>query len=482
VKNHTITFKTKKTKSKRMFLWTSIALLFLMGLGAIVFQEKIKAAFQREAPVAQTPAPETPALTPEEIALNATLSDPSMFGEITVENENDPEFVLNQSNVVSFLLYHDFSEKSSTNPMVINIAKFREQMKAIKDAAIPVISFQDFLDWRAGKKNIPDRAIVITIDDGWVGVHQLALPILKEFGYPFTLYLYTKYVNIGGRSLTTAQIRDIVQNGGEIGSHSNSHSSLTSRQGKGDAVYRKFLEDEIGESKKKLEAALNLSIQSFSYPYGNFNDDIAVMTTGEFGYTTGVTVNGAKNTWETPLNKLNRFTILGNDDSSFRIATSFRGQGSIMDANTLAGADNNQKGPKTKPEAGAVITNRSPLIEIDLSGIADIVPESIRLKIGGLGEIIPSYNPTSGLVSYQPSVRFRNGSVPVILTLNRKNQTKSEIVPWEFSINHSAYYLEQGIPKAVAEPPPESSEQTVPPEIPATLDNPAPRATVVPES
>jgi peptidoglycan/xylan/chitin deacetylase (PgdA/CDA1 family) len=38
------------------------------------------------------------------------------------------------------------------------------------------------------------------MDDGWEGVYTYAYPVLKEYGFPFTIYLYKKYVNIGGRS------------------------------------------------------------------------------------------------------------------------------------------------------------------------------------------------------------------------------------------------------------------------------------------
>jgi len=51
---------------------------------------------------------------------------------------------------------------------------------------------------------------VITIDDGYVSGYAVAWPILKEFGYPFTMFIYTQYVSVGGKSITWAQLEQIV--------------------------------------------------------------------------------------------------------------------------------------------------------------------------------------------------------------------------------------------------------------------------------
>ena len=126
----------------------------------------------------------------------------------------EPVVVVNKDAVVSILGYHDFTDGSRrTSDMVIHGDDFREQMQSINDGDVPVISMQDYLAWKRGEKPIPDPSIMITIDDGWKATHTVAMPILKEFEFPFTIFLYKKYVGIGGRSLTHQEVRELMAAG-----------------------------------------------------------------------------------------------------------------------------------------------------------------------------------------------------------------------------------------------------------------------------
>ena len=94
--------------------------------------------------------------------------------------------------------------------MGIRTSKFRNQMQAIQDLKMNVLSLEDFVLWKQGKKTIPDKSVLITIDDGWLSVYTDAYPILKEFEYPFTIYLYTNYIDRGGRSMTSEMIKEMM--------------------------------------------------------------------------------------------------------------------------------------------------------------------------------------------------------------------------------------------------------------------------------
>ena len=428
--------------------WLRRALLCLLAaLLPLTGCDRVKNKLERLANAGKGNPPATatePPLTEEEKRLNALLSQPEIFD--AVEPPPAPKatpFELNKAAVVSILGYHDFKERGG-EAMVISADKFRSQMQFIKDAKIPVIPLEDVMSWKAGHKNIPEECFVITMDDGWEGVYRYAWPVLKEFGFPFTIYLYKDYVNIGGRSLSWAQIREMMESGlCTVGSHSISHESLTARKGRTDEAHTEWLRTELTESKTFLESNLGITCTSFAYPYGNYNTAIRDLGL-EAGYTSLVTVNGSKVRWDTHPGDLGRFIVHGVNDSVFQLAASFRGRsaaaaGSLIPTNAVDA----QGLPLVtlSPAANATITDRRPRLVADLARLGPLVPESIQMHIAGLGSVQPSYDPTTGQVTYQPPYRFRRETCEVSLTFTRQGAEQPETVLWNFKIDLAASYL-----------------------------------------
>ncbi|MCX6854293.1 MAG: polysaccharide deacetylase family protein [Verrucomicrobia bacterium] len=387
--------------------------------------------------------PEVP-LTPEQQAIEARALNSAIF-EAAKPEEVVPKaepFELNKSAIVSILGYHDFRERGGS-PMIIASSKFREQMQAIKDSGIPVIPLSDVLAWRKGLKNIPEESIVITMDDGWEGVYTYAYPILKEFGFPFTAYLYKKYVNIGGRSLSWDEIREMMKNGCEIGSHSVSHESLRIKKGRKEEDHQLWLLGELKDSKEYLEKNLGVTITSFAYPFGVF-DDSTSDTALQVGYETLVTVNNQKVTWDTPMGKMGRYIIHGESDANFKLATSFRGRGDIASNHFLIPDTKDDQGKlliELAPLPEEVITNRQPLVTANLKGLGTIVPESVKLRIGGLGVVPASYDPVNLTVSYRLPYKLRREDCAVTLSFKRTPEAEDEVVNWRFKVNLTAAYI-----------------------------------------
>jgi len=103
-----------------------------------------------------------------------------------------PPPAIDRSAKVIVFCYHRF-EDNPRDTLALPPAEFRAQMKQLKDDGIAVVAMKDFLTWRRGEKSIPPKSAVITIDDGYVSGYAVAWPILKEFGYPFTMFIYTNY-------------------------------------------------------------------------------------------------------------------------------------------------------------------------------------------------------------------------------------------------------------------------------------------------
>lgn len=434
------------------YLTLSFSLLVVLGLSSCKRIESKLDRLARAAGITQEPPPEakkahaeTP-LTPEQEAMEKRLQDNAVFEAAKVDDtvpKAEP-FELNKSSVVSILGYHDFRERGGS-PMIIAASKFAEQMKAIKESGIPVIPLSDVLAWRKGLKNIPEESLVITMDDGWEGVYSYAYPVLKEYGFPFTIYVYKKYVNIGGRSLSWAQIKEMMQHGCEVGSHSVSHESLRGKKNRNDADHQLWLLGELKDSKEFLETNLGVPCTSFAYPFGIFDESLA--ETGlQVGYETLVTVNSQKMNWDTPMGKIGRFIIHGESDTNFKLATSFRGRGDVTSNHFLKADAKDAEGKKLiemSPAPEEVIKDRRPVIKASLQRIGAIVPDSVRLKIAGLGTVPARYDPATMTVSYQMPYRLRREDCAVTLSFKRAEGQPDEVVSWRFKVDLEASYLPQ---------------------------------------
>lgn len=366
-----------------------------------------------------------------------------------------PELKINKSAQVAILCYHDFVTNRATSQMRIHVDHFRKQMQSIKDAQLPVISLSDFIKWRRGEKDVPDSSVMITIDDGYSSTYHDAFPILKEFRYPFSIFLYKQYVNGGGRALTTEMIKELLANGGEIGSHSVSHPLNIARPGnRSPEEYEAFLIRELRDSKLFLEDMFMRPVPTYAHPGGTYTQRVLELGPS-FGYEIMFSVNPAKATWDTPAGLVPRYVILGNDpnDQNLRAAMSFRGINDGDLGRQLIG-DNSDGSPPlvtTYPAANATIANRRPLISVDVSKLVGIDPASVTMKIAGFGFVPCVYDTTLGQITYQVIEPLRSSETHVHVSLHRKENDKPDMISWKFFIDLVALYLPEA-PSSVEAP------------------------------
>src|SRR5204863_382961 len=235
--------------------------------------------------------------------------------------------VVDQTAQTIIYCYHRLVDKVRYPGTEITPAVFEAQMKELKDRGITVISLQDLLAWKRGEKNIPPRCAVITFDDGWKSQYEVAWPIMKKFGYTFTMFTYTS-----------------------------------------------------------------------------------------------------------PMDALGRYAIEANkpkvfEDAVKMIATTSGGPGAPAVA--AVGPAN----LSTEPADGTTVRTALPLIKANLSAVGQIDPASVQLRISGLGLVPASFDPKTGVVSYQVTQKLREKNCTVILTA--KSGDKKVETHWTFGIDES---------------------------------------------
>lgn len=348
---------------------------------------------------------------------------------------------------VSVLGYHDFSETQPETAMRIRTSKFRTQMETLRSLGISVVSLADFEAWKRGEKQIPEKSVLLTFDDGWKSVYTDAYPVLKEFGYPFTLFLYKKYVDGGGKALTTPMIEEMVKGGATLGSHSVSHHyplTVKSYRKKGPDAYDAYLRLEMGESKRFLESKFSTKVTTYSYPGGFYTEEMLPLGK-EFGYTHLFTVLPGKVKRSTPDETLPRYMILGNYDRIFEFATGFR-EGPAAGAAPGAIANTPQTTPyPVVPEPGAIINSRLPLISADLTTLENYDPATLIMKVSGFGEVPAEFSPDTKKLSWQVNRRLRQPSCQVSISWkDAAGKATDTPLRWSFQIDRGAAYLPEG--------------------------------------
>lgn len=351
--------------------------------------------------------------------------------------------ILDDGIRVSVLGYHDFSETERETAMRIRTSKFRKQMEVIKKMDIPVISMADFIAWKDEGKTIPDKAIVITLDDGWKSVYTDAYPVLKEFEFPFTIYLYKDYVDGGGKALTTEMIKEMMANGATIGSHSTSHpfpQTVKKYRKMGGEAYDKFLNKEMVESKRFLDEKFSIGVDTFAYPGGYFTEEMLIKAE-QVGYTHLFTVQPGKVKRSLPNNILPRYVILGNHDRIFEFALSFRDSQTSMPSGTVAGLMKELAHP-VQPQPGAIINTRLPEISVDLSAVEDLDPGTLKMQVAGFGEVPANYASEAKTFVWRVNRRLRQPVCQVQVTWKNTAGKETETpLKWSFQLDREATYL-----------------------------------------
>ncbi len=385
---------------------------------------------------------------------NAINRDVPVVEEVVIDIPPPPEPVamepiVNKDARVSILGYHDFTADRSNNDMVLNVDDFRDQMQAIKDDELPVIGMRQFLDWKQGKDTIPEKCVMITIDDGWKATHTLAMKVLKDFEYPFTIFLYKNYVGVGGRSLTHDEIRELAANGATISSHSVSHNNMSSRGGRSTAQYAEWLQEELEESHRFLVENFGDTgaiEKAFAFPYGIYNDQALTMAR-DFGYEGCFTVNGKKTSWDADDMEIGRYIVHGTTLANFEPALNFGGGNQTSSGRKLMTETKSEEGNTeaplvaVMPPPDSVMGNRLPLISIDLSKLEGVQPDSISMRVTGFAKVPHQYDPASGMVTYQVPQRLRLEFCSVQMSFRHSGNPDNEIIAWEFAVDRVADYL-----------------------------------------
>jgi peptidoglycan/xylan/chitin deacetylase (PgdA/CDA1 family) len=169
------------------------------------------------------------------------------------------------SAYISVLLYHRFDENRFPTTTTSS-AQFEQHMAYLKSHGYTVLTMDQLADCVEGRRPVPEKGVVITIDDGFISEYNNAVPILRKYGYPFCIFVFTHA--IGSKNyMSWGQLKQLESWGGEVGCHTYSHPRLINLPEKG-------IEQETMGPKDSMEKKLGHKVKYFAYPYGQYDDAV----------------------------------------------------------------------------------------------------------------------------------------------------------------------------------------------------------------
>jgi peptidoglycan/xylan/chitin deacetylase (PgdA/CDA1 family) len=163
------------------------------------------------------------------------------------------------------------SRRDDLSRLLIAPDQFRAQVEALLEAGFRFLTLVELA--RLADGGVPPAGYAsLTFDDGMRNNHEVALPILSEYGVTATVYVTIGFIDGtspwigpggGDAMLTREQLRELVAAGWELGAHTMTHPDLSA------LAYEDCLR-ETRDSREALEAIGGAPVETFAYPFGRY--------------------------------------------------------------------------------------------------------------------------------------------------------------------------------------------------------------------
>ncbi|WP_457638796.1 polysaccharide deacetylase family protein [Persephonella sp.] len=238
-----------------------------------------------------------------------------LFGQITLKGLITAVFLLityssSYGGYATILIYHKFGEDRYPTTSV-SMEDFKKQLEYLKKNRFNVIPLSKLIQYLQTGKEIPPKTVVITIDDGYRSTMK-AYRLLKEYKFPFTVFLYAEAVGRYPDYLTVKQIEVLKKDPlVEFGNHSYSHKRFAKILKDMDVEsYKMLIVQDTLKAEERLKGLLGYVPKIYAFPYGEYTKPF-IHVLREMGYRALFTQDPQNVSINTPLWLIPRQPIVG---------------------------------------------------------------------------------------------------------------------------------------------------------------------------
>ena len=191
------------------------------------------------------------------------------------------------------VMYHQLTEyESRAGRYVLTVEQFEKDLKFLREKGYQTVTVQQLLDFSQGKGGLPEKAVMLTFDDGCETLYAYALPLLEKYGFTavgFAVGALTDHYseiddhNLNYSNLNWAEIKELCAgNVIDIQSHSfDLHKNTGNRSGlkkkKSETLeqYSEFLSADASKMKEAMLEHTGEAPVAIAYPFGSYSPESA---------------------------------------------------------------------------------------------------------------------------------------------------------------------------------------------------------------
>ena len=176
------------------------------------------------------------------------------------------------------LLYHHVATDTPASTS-ISPEDFRSHLEYLRDNGFNVVGLDAMVEALRNGGDLPDRAVAITFDDGYLSIYEEAFPMLQSFGFPFTLFLNTGPIDRQLRNyMSWEQVSEMAEAGVVVANHMVEHPHMLNREeSENDGSWIERLREELLRAEQSIVEHTGQSHRFLAYPYGEFDPAIKDM-------------------------------------------------------------------------------------------------------------------------------------------------------------------------------------------------------------
>ena len=145
--------------------------------------------------------------------------------------------------------------------------KLEQFLIFFKENNIETLTFWDLKEIIEEKKDFPEKAVILTFDDGYKSHYDNAFSILKKYNAKGVFFIISNKPDNDLNYANWNQLKEMTSNGQEIASHTVSHPNLTN-------LSETKIKNELEISKNIIEEKIGKPVISFCYPAGKYDKQV----------------------------------------------------------------------------------------------------------------------------------------------------------------------------------------------------------------